>query len=169
MKKVGVIIVVLVLLVIVGGCIYWIKNHQNGITKKTEITNFEYMHFHYSTGNMMYSYVNYDIDKNEDGKFIAKIKPNDIPDEEAKEVEVDEDTLNKVIEVLNEYDVLSWDKFNKSDKNVLDGNSFSLYMKIDDKNSVEASGYMEWPKNYGNVKGELDDIFKKLYETEVKE
>lgn len=165
MKKMGVIIVVLVLvlLLIGGGCIYWIKNHQNGVTKKTEITNFEYLHFSYSTGNMIYSNVRYSIDLKE-GKYIATIKPNDVPDEEAKEVEINEETIKQIIEVLNEYDVLSWDKFNKSDKNVLDGDSFSFNMKLDDKQSISASGYMEWPKNYGNVKGELDDILKKLYE-----
>ena len=55
--------------------------------------------------------------------------------------------------------ISSWNGFSKSDHNVLDGNSFSLYLRMKDDNTVEASGYMRWPKNYEEVKGELISLF----------
>ena len=40
--------------------------------------------------------------------------------------------------------------------------SFSLYVKMSDDSTVEASGYMKWPDNYGKVRGELESFFGKL-------
>jgi hypothetical protein len=34
---------------------------------------------------------------------------------------------------------------------------------MNDDSKVEASGYMKWPKNYGNVRNELDSVFEKIF------
>ena len=131
--------------------------------KKVEIKDIKYMHFSYSVGYAMYSNVNYDLEY-KNSKYIAKIKPEGIADEDAKEVEVDEKIVIKLEEILKKYDVKSWDGFDKVDKYVLDGNSFSFSLRLKDESSISASGYMKWPKNYREVRKELDDLFMNLYD-----
>ena len=66
---------------------------------------------------------------------------------------LDENTtlLQRMVQLIKKYD-----------KDVLDGSSFNLYVKTDNDLSVEASGYMKWPKNYREVRGELESFFKSL-------
>ena len=45
----------------------------------------------------------------------------------------------------------------------LDGDSFSFSLYTEDGKSISASGYMSWPKNYGEVEKELTNIFDALY------
>ena len=110
----------------------------------------------------MYANVSYDIDY-KDGKYIAKIKPDGKADEAAMEVELDEKKMKKLVEALNKYDISSWNGFQKSDKNVLDGNSFSMFISTKDNKDIEATGYMLWPKNYAEVKGVFDSMIGSLY------
>ena len=56
--------------------------------------------------------------------------------------------IDEISKVLNDYKVINWDGFDRYVKDVLDGDSFSFYLKANDDISVRASGYMTWPKNY---------------------
>ena len=94
---------------------------------------------------------------------ILKIKPNNVPEEETKEFELNENQILEVINILNKYDVFNWDGFHKNNKNVLDGDSFNLNLYTKNKDNISASGYMMWPKNYLNVKNELDNYFMNIY------
>jgi hypothetical protein len=60
---------------------------------------------------------------------------------------------------LNEYHVSRWNGFNKNNKYVLDGDSFSFTLKYNEKDEVSAHGYMMWPNNYSEVKGYLINTF----------
>ena len=130
--------------------------------KKVEISEIKSMHFSYSNGYSAYAYSTYDLDY-KDGKYIASIKPDGIPDSEAREISVDKDFVKKIESILSKYDVGGWDGFRESDKYVLDGDSFSLSVYFVDKTSISASGYMRWPKNYSSVKEELSKLFMDLY------
>lgn len=154
-ERIGVLIIVIIMAIILTFMIIF--------RKKVEIKNIKYMHFSYSVGYAMYSNVNYDLEY-KNSKYIAKIKPDGIADEEAKEVELDEKTVTKIEEVLKKYNVTSWDGFNKSDKYVLDGDSFSFSLSLKDGSYISASGYMKWPNNYREVRSELDEIFMNLYD-----
>ena len=101
-----------------------------------------------------------------DGKYMLKVKPTDISEEETQEFELSKDKIQEIINKLNEYHVSRWNGFNKSDKYVLDGNSFSLNIRMKNNNTIEASGYMMWPNNYYEVKTYLDTTLGSLYETE---
>ena len=48
----------------------------------------------------------------------------------------------------------------------MDGNSFSLTVRMKNDDYISATGYMMWPKNYSNVKSELDNIFKNCVKEE---
>lgn len=129
------------------------------LSKEKKIEDMKYLRFSYSTGYHMYAYVIYEIEL-KDGKYIASIKPTDIPDEEAKEVELSKEEIQEIENKLNEYHVSRWDGFNKIDKNVLDGNSFSLTIRYKN-DSIGAHGYMKWPYNYREVRAYLDSLFSK--------
>lgn len=158
MKKIWILFIILIIVIIISLILVLIKRKKIEITKDS----IKYMHFSYSTGNMMYSNVSYDIDY-EDNKYIVTIKPSGISNEDAKIIEIDENIMQKVADILNKYKVSNWDKFHKSDRNVLDGNSFSFNLKTKDDKTIDASGYMKWPANYRNVREELNSLFQSLY------
>ena len=132
-----------------------------GLSKKeVEISEIKSLYFTYTRGYAMNAYVVYDL--NCDDNCILKYKPYGIDIEEAKKVKVSMDTIKKVKDILLKYEVSKWNGFNKTDNNVLDGDSFHLSIFMKDGESISASGYMTWPKNYGEVKVELDNLFNKI-------
>ena len=126
------------------------------------IDDIKYFYYGTTEGMAMYDGVRYAIDY-EDGKYIATIQKNGQSEEDAKKVEISKSKVKKLEDILNKYEVGKWDGFKKYDKNVLDGSSFSLSIGFfGDKESISASGYMEWPENYREVRGELESFFEKL-------
>ena len=125
--------------------------------KDIMIESIKKFNFFYDTGWAIDTNARYSIKCTD--KCIAIIKPNNISEEEMLEKEVDDDFINQLIGILNKYKVSRWDGFNKVDKMVLDGNSFSLSVSFNDDKHISAHGYMKWPKNYSEVKSELDTLF----------
>lgn len=137
--------------------------------KKTTVSSIESLkslHFSYSNGYMMNAYTTYDISL-EDDTYYVTIKPYGIPEEESQKVKLDNETIEKLINVLNEYNVAKWDGFHKSDQNVLDGDSFSFSMYTLEDRYISASGYMSWPENYRNIEDAFDEILGSLYVQKV--
>lgn len=159
MKKIWITLIILVIVIIISLIVILLMKK-----KKIELTkdNIKYMNFTYTTGNAMYSSVNYKIEY-KDYKYIATIKPSGKSEEEAKQIEIDENTLEKIVEVLNKYNVYTWNNFHKNNKSVLDGTSFSFNLETKEDKTIDASGYMRWPNNYKNVRDELNTIFNSLY------
>ncbi len=133
----------------------------NPFKKKIVIENIDSFNYSYTTGWAMYSYVIYNIRK-EDDKYIVRIKPDQISDDEAFETDVDIDFVKRLESILNKYNISSWDGFSKSDSNVLDGDSFSLSLVVGE-DVISSHGYMMWPNNYRSVKNELDKLFMDFY------
>lgn len=158
MKKI-ILIIVLFLLLVRG------TNMFN--KKEIEIIDIKYMYLGYSTGTMINSNVRYDLEL-KDGKYIAEIKPNNISEEDKLTVEIKKEDVQKIKDILKKYHVGRWNGFNKSDQNVLDGDSFSFGVRFIDDTSINASGYMMWPVNYGEVEKALDDIFMNYWNVENK-
>ena len=152
------LIIFIVVIVIIVLLFIFVRGRRN----KVIISSIKSFSFSYSVGYAMNSYVRYNMELI-DNKYKVIIKPNGIPDDDALEVEVDKRVMLDVEEVLKKYKVNLWDGFQKSDKNVLDGDSFSLSVSMIDGGSISAHGYMKWPNNYGNVKGEIDSIFMNIY------
>jgi len=126
-------------------------------TNKKELKNLESLRLNYTNGYAMYAYTTYEIKKED--KYKITIKPLGIPDEEAKTYDISDAEIKKILDVLNKYEVTKWDGFNKTNKDVLDGDSFSFSAKFEDGTSISAHGYVSYPKNYGDVKKELIEIF----------
>ena len=126
-----------------------------------EIKDIKYFSFNYSVGyyaNANWSYVL----ELKDGAWAAEVKPNGVAPEDAEKYTVGEDFVRSLEDFLKEKKVGAWDGFDKADKYVLDGDSFSLYIRMTDDQSVSASGYMEWPEGYKEVQGGIDALFRAL-------
>ena len=128
---------------------------------KKEINDIKYFSYGTVDGMAMYDGVHYSIDY-KDNKYIATIQENGVSEEDAKVVEISKRDVKRLENILNKYNVGSWDGFQKYDKDVLDGSSFNISINTFDDNSVSASGYMRWPKNYREVRNELGNFFKVL-------
>lgn len=135
------------------------------LLKKVEIKNIKSFSFSYTTGYAMYSNVIYTL-KNDKDKTLVSIKPDGISDDEKLELEVDSSFLSDLESILNEYNVGNWNGFDKTDKYVLDGNSFSLSINMENDKGISAHGYMRWPKDYSLVKEKLNNLFMKVYNQE---
>lgn len=127
------------------------------LKKDKNITNINKVYFTYSTGNYMNASVSYELICKD--KCMLSFKDDGVSYEDAKEYEVDKKILKEIEIILKQYHVARWDNFHKYDKNVLDGNSFSFRVCFENDQEIEANGYMKWPKNYQEVKKELNEIF----------
>lgn len=154
MKIKIIILIVILILVLLLSCLFLFR-------KKVVISEVKSFRLSYSTGNMINAYVIYEFSC-DNGKCIASIKPSGVSDEEKTEVTAYKKFVNKLTDILKKYDVASWNGFNKSDKNVLDGNSFSLSIHMENGDSISASGYMMWPKHYREVVSEFDALFSSI-------
>lgn len=124
--------------------------------KENKIKNMYYLYYTYSTGYHMYGYVTYKIECNDE--CILSIKPEGVDDDETENYEIKKEVLKEIENKLNEYHVEKWNGYDKTDKYVLDGNSFSMIIKSDN-GEINAHGYMRWPNNYNKVKDYLISLF----------
>ena len=153
----------LLLFIIIVGVIgsvsyYYIIPALNKPVEVDDISNFS---FSYSTGYEMNAYVSYTVECSSD-KCIAKVKLNDVEEDEAVYKDVDQAFLDKIKEIITTNHVEKWNGFNKSNKRFSDGNSFSLKVMMKNKQKIEAYGYMKWPNNYGTVLEQFDSLFGSL-------
>ena len=136
------------------------------IKRKVKIEDLKSFHYSYSVGYYMYANVSYDITKDNDtNEYIAKIKDAGMPEENAREYKLKESKINEFVDMLNNTTIYKWNGFNKSDKNVMDGNSFSISINWGNYRNISAHGYMVWPSNYGEVRGALDEFFGEIYKS----
>lgn len=134
------------------------------LPKDKKIENITHLRFSYTTGYHMNASVSYEIDLIDD-KYILKVKPTDIPEEETKEYILSKEKVLEIENKLNEYHVSRWNNFHKNNQYVLDGDSFSINIKSNDL-EISASGYMMWPNNYREVRSYLDTTLGSLYKEE---
>ena len=133
--------------------------------KPIKIENTKSFSLNYSVGYHMNGDYTYEVILEND-KYIASYKKYCVDPEDALKKEVDIEFVHKIEELMTKYQVNKWDGFNKSDKDVLDGNSFSFSYSSTDNKSIEAHGYMKWPKNYREFRDEISDLYEKEFENE---
>lgn len=157
MKKSSIIVIVLLIMVIIIVLLLLKLKHNS---KAVNISNIENLDFYYTQGYMANSDVRYEIKCKEECVLIYK--PLGFSDKESKKYKISSDVILEVENLLNKYSFYEWNGFHESDKNVLDGDSFGFFVTMNDGDKIQASGYMSWPKNYGNVKRGLESIFEKV-------
>ena len=157
---IGIVAIVVTILLII------LLNNKKDGNEPSKIKDINSLYFTYSVGYAANAYYRYELECN--GKCMIKIKPNGIPEEETKEYEVSDELMIKLTDMLNNYEVYKWDGFDKSAKDVLDGDSFRFSIEKKDGTSIHASGYMMWPTNYRNVREEFKNIFNDLIKNDFK-
>lgn len=116
----------------------------------------------FTQGYMMNADTEYSYEY-KDEKYIMTIKPYLVDKEDESSFEVDKSVIEELENIFNKYEVYKWNNFDKSDKDVLDGDSFSFSLEMNDKD-ISAHGYMKWPENYRNVREEVGAIFEREFE-----
>jgi len=96
-------------------------------------------------------------------KCTVYIKPYNVSEDDAQEVELTKEQVKEIEDLLNKYHVGRWDGFNGHNRNVLDGRSFSLSITLKSGENISAHGYMKYPRNYNAVVNGLDEIIGSLY------
>lgn len=132
-----------------------------GCGKKKPIASLEYLSYDFTDNMSRYGSGRLEISL-KNGVYTAVVKPVDEPDEAARTVRLAPEKVQALVDMLDRYNVGSWDGFNKNNRNVLDGRSFSLYIRKADGQDISAHGYMKWPDHYSEVSGALKDLMKEL-------
>ena len=147
-----------IIILIFGGLIMFLKRDERKIS---EIESFNYS---YSTGMAVNSYSRYRLSCT--NKCTAWIKPNNISEDNELKIDISKDQIEELQNILKKYEVGKWNGFDKFDQNVLDGRSFTINIKMKNGDRVDASGYMKWPKNFGEVSKEIEEFFDDIYKKE---
>ena len=151
--RTGVIILMLTgLLGMLSGC---------GILKQKpvildEITSFSYGY----VGSEPYSMERYEAKLVGDQTQLVIVRPGAETEYTFTE---SADFMKKLTEIANACNIGSWDGFNKTDKNAMDGYSFHVSLTTRDEKSVNASGYMKYPENFGTSITQIEELFLDIY------
>ena len=148
------LLIILCILIIVFVCIIIFFYEKK---KNLNIKDIKSLYFSYTEGYSYEANYVYDLKCSDDCKITIKNKGETIDD--AKTYILVQSKMSEIENILNKYHVGIWDGFSKSNKHVLDGNSFEFYLKMKNGKGVSASGYMKWPKDYDRVKKELISVF----------
>lgn len=161
MKKVYVILII-VIVIVIG--VFVFMRIKRKVELKVEIKDVVLLHLSYTKGYMMNANIEYELDYDiENNKYFISVKPYLVSEEDKVISFVDNDFREKLKDILIKYQVDKWNGFKKYDKYVLDGDSFHLYVKMEEDEIIEADGYMKWPENYSSVIHEFDELFMKIY------
>ena len=158
-------VMIIIVIIVIGVCCYLILNKNRIRNYNLDGSNIKSFYISYSNGYMMNAYTRYQLALESD-KYIAKIKPYGVAEEDILEIEVEKELMENISEVLKKYEVNKWNGFNKTDKGVLDGDSFSFSVTLINDQSIEASGYMRWPEHYRDVVNEISPLFMSIYNKE---
>ncbi len=126
-----------------------------------EIKDLKYFKYSYSVGYYKDASVSYEIEYKDD-KYYFYFKDKGIPEENKKTYTLSEDNIKELIDIFNKHKINKWDGFEKSNKNIMDGNSFTLKIKYNSDKDVYAHGYMVYPSNYREVKTDIENFFNKF-------
>lgn len=159
------IVLTLIIIIFIGMFLFMKRPSIKKNKLKERITNITSLYYSYSAGTAINSNVRYSIICED--KCNVEIKPINYSEEDKIIFETSKEILKDIERVLNKYDVLKWDGFNKTDEYVLDGDSFSF--SVEGSKNISASGYMMYPKKYSEVTSELEAIFDKINPTVKKE
>ena len=118
------------------------------------------LEYSYTNGYEINSDVSYKIDCED--KCILIIKEYGKDEKDIITKKLTNKDMDKFEDMLNKYHILSWKGFNKSDKNVLDGNSFSFRLRYNDDEKLSASGYMMYPNHYNSFQKEFENYVDSL-------
>ena len=108
----------------------------------------------YRSGDIRYD--SYQITMDPDGYHVSVSEEPELP--------VSADAVHALMDVIDTYDVVSWDGFSKSQRFVLDGESFWLDFTLTDGTRVHARGDNAFPEHYFEAMGAMWNILEHIAE-----
>ena len=120
-----------------------------------KIIRFFYSYGSYNSGEHVY-----DIEVKDEKATIKANGYNGI--ELNLDKEISTSYLEKINNIVKKYDIVSWDKFKKTNYDVLDGDGFSLIIKFENGKEIAATGYMKYPKDYKKASKEIQKILESI-------
>ncbi len=129
------------------------ENLRMDLTPVLEISYF----YVYRSGEINYD--TYEITRDEDGYHVSV---NGEAEQAARTAAV-----NALADVIDAYNMTSWDGFNESRPFVLDGEGFRLEFTLTDGTCVQADGDNAFPEHYFEAMGEIWDILAGITEEEM--
>lgn len=156
MKKLFLFPMVLLLPVLLTAC-----SGLGGLSspKISDITTFRFGKVTGTEMNAGYSYQAVRTGEN----VTVTIRPEGAPEENAIVIA---DPAYPVMESLRklaeEYKLNRWDGFDKVSSGVMDGKSFSLYIEMDNGETISARGYARWPADYAKAEAAIKTLFDML-------
>lgn len=98
------------------------------------------------------------------GSHVISVRLEGVSARDAKVFEVGDGFVRELFDILESGNVASWNGFNKSARDVMDGESFLFYATLPDGKTVSANGYMSRPEGYGAVSRRITELFTAEYE-----
>ena len=152
-KKVLLILSIILILVIV--LILFIIGYRKNEAIKNDIVTFSYE----TSGSTGYS--KYNISEN--GKKIIFSYESDIFGRKDINKEIDKYYLEKLLKIVNDYNIYEWDGFDESiEGEFMDGTSFNFEIVFKDGKTIKASGYEATPDNYKEAINAIAELFSPL-------
>ena len=90
----------------------------------------------------------YDFQLEEDGRYMLVNSTNRYQ-REALRAEVPAYVADSLAQIVREEKMSKYKEHYTQPDTILDGTSWSLYVRLDDQTSFSSSGYMAWPKGDG--------------------
>ena len=98
--------------------------------------------------------------KNEDGSYFKEEAFK-----ESKElIPVSEEIFNRINEWVDEYNIKSWDGYNMTQENVMDGGGFGLTITLATGETISAHGSNAYPEGYRDANKSLESIIAEALE-----
>lgn len=139
----------------------------DGLGKKAVVNQSDIVYFSYvysnAFGDGSYSYK---IDTEENPKVFF-FQENIYSNQKPITYDMDDSVLTALKDIYLDCDIATWNGFNKTNINVLDGDGFSLNIIFADGEHLTASGSNCAPEGYRNFKAQLDNVFAPLIKLEV--
>ena len=133
-----------------------------GDSEGTEISGILDFSFSYTQGDYAYSGNSYSATL-EDGTVSITIYRDGDPDPYT--FTADPEFLDRLTEAVNESGAAAWNGFDQTNQDVLDGDSFSLYITTDGGETISADGYASFPQNFSDAAALLEQPFVEIYES----
>ena len=111
---------------------------------------------------MIYSVFPYVL-KCGEGKPSVIIIPDGVSEEQALMTGVEDAFAERILGLLHTYRVGSWNGFDRTDKRILDGSSFTLNAGFQSGKSIHAHDYMRFPPRYREFREAMDHAFMEVY------
>ena len=147
------------------GCANKIRYDGNKGGEPVDVSKSIDVYFSYSSGSYMNSGNSYSAVLRDDGVVEVKVRQDGQAEKNVPVIETDKAFLEKIDQIIADNNVAKWNGYHMSARDVLDGDGFSLSIKMDNGQKISAGSYMAWPDGYGAFKGEMDTLFIDLYES----